>query len=196
MHKKCHYYLNFYLRYLPGRVIIPPVRGSTGSKTGSKVRRLLRVSSIGPDLGSGGWTFRPASAGRMKGQASGATLSTGGVSRESGLYGPVAPGRGEWFDPPSRCFLVRVSPQGQAGRSGAPVREARVPGGSLRGQLCIDSSLSAERATFRRGTPGGDFRAGGNLGEAGKPKLPMGTGKTAAVIYSSLRWAPQPPRGH
>jgi hypothetical protein len=28
------------------------------------------------------------------------------------------------------------------------------------------------RATLRWGSPGGDFRAGGNLGEAGQPKLP------------------------
>lgn len=113
----------------------------------------------------------------MKGLASGATPASGGVSREGGLDGPVATGRGEWFPPPSRRFLVRVSPQGQAGRSGAFEREARVPGGSLRGQPRIGSSLPAERATFRRGTPGGDFRAGGNLGEAGKPKLPNGNGK-------------------
>ncbi len=124
----------------------------------------------------------------MKGPASGATPASGGVSREGGLDGPVATGRGEWFLPPSRCFLVRVSPQGQAGRSGAFEREARVPGGSLRGQPCLGSSLPAERATFRRGTPGGDFRAGGNLGEAGKPKLPNGNrkGRRGGIPIPSL----------
>ncbi len=162
----------------------------TGSKGGGSSGFLQLVRKRVPGLDG-----RTASAGRMKGPASGATPSSEGVSRESGLNGPVATGRGECILPQSRFFLVRVSPQGQAGRSGAFEREARVPGGSLRGQPRTGSSLSAERATFRRGAPGGDFRAGGNLGEAGKPKLPMGTGKAVAVEYPFLRWAPQPPRG-
>ena len=59
MHKKFHCYLNFYLRYFPGRVIISPVRESTESKTGSKgggssgFLQLVRIRVRGLDIQGG-----------------------------------------------------------------------------------------------------------------------------------------------
>lgn len=60
-------------------------------------------------------------------------------------------------------------PKGARAVPGQPIRTARVPGGSSRGRPLNDSFLPQGKATFRRGAPGGDFRAGGNSGEAGKP---------------------------
>lgn len=193
MHKKFHFYLIIDLRYSAAGGIIFTVHGSIGSGIGF-AGRLLRVSSAASktDPGPDG---RAASAKRTEGPASGAGPSSEGLPQGNGPHGPAATGRRGCYLPPCRFFLVRVSPQGHAGRSGASVRTFRVPGGSLRGQPRIGSSLPAERATSRRGTPGGDFRAGGDSGEVGVSQRPLGTERTATAVKHRLRQAPQPLRG-
>jgi hypothetical protein len=113
---------------------------------------------------------RTASVERMKGPASGAIPSSGGVSRESGLNGPVATGRGDVATAEPVFPGPRVSP-----RAGGPFRGFRKGGpGSRR---AITGATPVWFVPLRRK---GDFsteHSGRRLSGRGKPR---GSGETQA----------------
>ncbi len=137
-----------------GRLLgVSSVESEAGSEAGWKggLRRSIGRPSVGGGLfsGRGFARTRPLGAGRHR--AGGGNLSCHNAGESWSACLP----KGKWAVP----WLSRERLGFQTGRNGGNPKAGPSP---------------TRRATFRWSSPGGDFRAGGNLGEAGQPKLPLG----------------------